>query len=179
MRSPTQVVVFIASCASCHSAPTGLGRFYAPTMAEELAVRSAVELHDRRRKGDTHAAPGARVWLAGVVLAREVRTDGTTYLTLSVRELEPASECKGRGEGSCLPVVGSVELERAHVTLSAACRADAGDGPIATLSLVRVVGRLLTERDPDDGAQVVRGLVVRHFRHGSYSTTGGSAGDGW
>ena len=157
---------------SCHSAgPYGFSRQYQPLSAEEAAAQGTREYDPvmaARDKDDWKKAP---VSLFGLVKARSQSKDGGAYLTLSMRTLSERNLCDDFDEGTCRVTVSEHEHAVVHATVKLASEDDIGEHSVGKGSLVRVIGKLSDEVDPDDGTPVLRATYYRHWPRNFFVTT--------
>jgi hypothetical protein len=157
--------------ASCHSAGTyGHSKVYAPSSSEEAAVTRNEEYDPRPsdRGGKLKDRP---VWLFGVVTHRSAGPGGAAYVALSLRTLQLRNLCESDDEETCRVTVSEREMGRAHALLALSAEDDMGQESVGLGSLLRVVGTVTQDLDPNDGTPVLRASFYRHWPRGYYVTT--------
>jgi hypothetical protein len=160
----------------CHSAgPYGFSRSYQPLSAEESALGGAREYDPVMAERDKGEWQKGATSLFGVVKSRASSKDGSAYLTLSMRTLSDRNLCTDFDEETCRVTVSEHEHATVHATLKLASEDDMGQYSVGKGSLVRVVGKLTDEVDPDDGAPVLRASYYRHWPRHYFVTTADAA----
>jgi hypothetical protein len=162
----------VALLGGCHSAgPYGHAPHYAPLSEETAAVNGAREYDpllvqrqpDEWRTGD--------VVLFGVVQSRSPGPGGAAYLTLGVRRLEPRNVCEDeKDESTCRVTVSDHDFGVVHALVRLQGDDDTGPRAVGAKSLLRLVGRIGEDVDPNDGAPVVHATYSRHFPPTEYTT---------
>jgi hypothetical protein len=156
----------------CHSAgPYGFGREYQPLSAEQSATHDAREYDPVMAERDKEDWKKGTVSLFGVVKARAAAKDGGAYVSLSMRALSPRNLCQDFDEDTCRVTVSEHEHATLHATLKLASEDDIGQLSVGKGSLLRVVGTLSDEVDPDDGSPVLRVSYYRHWPRHYFVTT--------
>lgn len=152
---------------ACHSAgPYGFSRTYQPLSAEEAAAQGSREYDPVMAARDKDDWKKGSVSLYGVVKARSQSKDGSAYLTLSMRTLSDRNLCDDFDEDTCRVTVSDHEHAIVHANLKLASEDDIGEHSVGKGSLLRVIGKLSDEVDPQDGAPVLRASYYRHWpRH--------------
>jgi hypothetical protein len=169
------VAVSASALASCHSAGLyGHSKVYAPLSAEERALGGSKEYG-----AVSERAPGKSKdrssWLFGVVTNRGSGTGGAAYLALSIRALQLRNLCESDDEDSCRVTVSEREMGRVHALVALASEDDMGQESVGLGSLVRIVGTMSDDLDPNDGTPIVRASYYRHWPRGFYVTTKASS----
>jgi len=160
----------------CHSAGQyGFSRSYQPLSAEEAAAAGAREYDPVMAARDKDDWKKGAVSLFGVVKARSQSKDGGAYLTLSMRTLSDRNLCDDFDEDTCRVTVSEHEHAVLHASLKLASEDDIGAQSIGKGSLVRVIGKLTDEVDPDDGTPVLRATYYRHWPRNFFVTTADAA----
>jgi hypothetical protein len=114
---------------------------------------------------------GKPVALFGIVTNRGAGPNGTAYVTLSVRRLEPRNACESHAdEDTCRVTVSDADFGLVHVQVVAHGDDDVGEHSIGGGSLLRLVGTFGEETDPNDGGAVMRATYYRHWPRGFYVT---------
>lgn len=156
---------------SCRSAgPYGYSRVYTPTSDEAQAVKGKPELDPR----SVQRSPDQRrraFWAFGVVTHRSAGAGGAAYVALSLRALQPQNRCESRDEDTCRVTVSDRETSRAHALVTLTAEDDLGERSVALGSLLRVVGGVAEDVDPNDGSTILRASFYRHWPRGFYTAT--------
>jgi hypothetical protein len=161
----------------CHSAgPYGFARTYQPLSAERDAIEGAREFDPVMAERDKEDWKKATISLFGIVKARSSAKDGGAYLTLSMRTLSDRNLCDEFDEDTCRVTVSEHEHATLHAIVKLASDDEVGARSVGKGSLVRVVGKLTDEVDPDDGASVLRVSYYRHWPRHFFVTTAMAAG---
>lgn len=160
----------------CHSAgPYGFSREYQPLSAEQGATDGAREYDPVMAERDRDDWKKGSVSLFGVVKTRSIAKDGGAYVSLSMRTLSPRNLCQDFDEDTCRVTVSEHEHATLHATLKLAREDDIGQYSLGKGSLLRVVGKLSDEVDPDDGSPVLRVSYYRHWPRHFFVTTADAA----
>jgi len=160
----------------CHSAgPYGFSREYQPLSAEQSASEGAREYDPVMAERDKEDWKKATVSLYGVVKSRTAGKDGGAYVLLSMRTLSPRNLCQDFDEDTCRVTVSEHEHATVHASLKLASGDDIGQYSVGRGSLLRVIGKLSDEVDPDDGSPIVRVSYYRHWPRHYYVTTAEAA----
>ena len=142
--------------------PYGHAPQYAPRSDEKTAIAGAREydpvmfarLPDEWRKGN--------VTLFGVVTNRGAGPGGNSYLTLSVRRLEPRNLCENaHDDDTCRVTVSDRDFGVVHAIVRLTGEDDVGEHSLGAGSLVRLVGRFGEDVDPNDGGAILRATWYR------------------
>ena len=161
------------SLAACHRAgPFGHAQTYAPYGPEVDASHGVLEYDPvvGTRRPETFRKQSTSVF--GIVKRREPGVSGTSYLTLSMRRLEPRNLCENaHDEDTCRVTVTDVEFAIVHASVKILEGDDVGADAVGAGSLVRVLGTLTDAVDPNDGFPVFRAVAYRHFPRGTYVTS--------
>ena len=157
----------------CGSAgPYGHAPQYAARADEKDAVKGAREydpvmfarLPDEWRKGN--------VTLFGVVTNRGAGPGGGSYLTLSVRRLEPRNLCENsHDDETCRVTVSDRDFGVVHALVKLTGEDDMGEHSVGGGSLVQLVGRFGEDVDPNDGGPVLRATWYRNWPRYSFVTS--------
>lgn len=173
---------FLAICltfglclSACHGAgPYGHAVNYVPTSDEESAASGAREFDPvmfQRQPDEWRAKPTS---LFGIVTNRGTAQGGTSggaYVTLSVRRLETRNLCdNANDEDTCRVTVSDRDFGVVHAILSLRPEDDVGEHSVGIGSLVRVVGKLGQDMDPNDGSPILRATFYRHWPRAFYVT---------
>jgi hypothetical protein len=160
--------------ASCHSAGTyGHSKVYAPTSSEESAVARNEE-YDARPSA-AGKAKDRPTWLFGVVTHRSAGPGGAAYVALSLRTLQTRNLCDSDDEDTCRVTVSEREMGRAHALLALSAEDEMGQESVGLGSLLRIVGNVTQDLDPNDGTAILRASFYRHWPRGFYVTTKASS----
>ncbi len=155
-------LVMLAGCRG--AGPYGYAAKYAPASDEEPAAAGAREYDPVMVRREPEAWRKSKTSLFGVVTGRAPGPGGATYLTLSVRKLEPRNLCSNaKDEDSCRVTVSDRDFGVVHVLAALRPDDDMGERSVGAGSLVRVVGMVGEDVDPQDGAPVVRATFYRHW----------------
>jgi hypothetical protein len=164
------------SLVACHGAgPYGHGKVYAPNGAEETAVNGNREYDPLLAERSLEKLKGRSVWLFGVVTNRGSGPGGAAYVALSLRTLQPRNLCESDDEDTCRVTVSEREMGRAHALLALAAEDDMGQESVGLGSLLRIVGSVAQDLDPNDGTPILRASYYRHWPRGFYVTTKASS----
>jgi len=169
MRLWPLALVLLVGCSS--AGPYGYSRTYAPLSAESEATEGAREYDPVMAERDKADWKKAKVSVFGIVTKRAEGPGGTAYVTLSVRNLEERNLCEQLDEQTCRVTVGQHEFAIVHAQLKLAPSDDIGEKSLNRGSLVRVVGKLTDDVDPDDGGVVLKGDYYRHWPRNFFVTT--------
>jgi len=162
----------LTSLAACSSAgPYGYSRTYSALDAEEDAAQGARDYDPVMVERDKAAWKKAKVSVFGIVNKRAGGPAGTAYVTLSVRTLEARNLCEELDEASCRVTVGEREFAVVHAQLKLSPSDDIGEKSLNRGSLVRVLGKLTDEVDPEDGTPVFKAEYYRHWPRNFFVTT--------
>jgi hypothetical protein len=172
MNARAILATMALALASCHSGgPYGHAVNYEPYGNEAAAAAGAREydpvmfqrMPDEWRSKDTS--------LFGVVTNRGSAASGGTYLTLSVRRLEPRNLCENANdEDSCRVTVSDRDFGVVHAVVALPGEDDVGAHSVGIGSLMRVIGRFGQDLDPNDGAPILRATYYRHWPRFFYVT---------
>ena len=167
----------IALCSfGCHSAgPYGFARNYQALSAEDSASQGAREYDPVMAERDKADWKKSTISLFGVVKSRAAAKDGRAYVLLSMRTLSDRNLCDDFDEATCRVTVSEHEHATVHATLQLASEDDIGQHSLGKGSLVRVIGKLSDEVDPDDGGPVLRASYYRHWPRHYFVTTANAA----
>lgn len=158
--------------AACHSAgPYGYAAQYANGEGEETAATGAKEYDpvmygrepEQWRKGTSS--------LFGVVTGRAPGPGGAASLTMNVRRIEPRNLCTNKNdEDTCRVTVSDRDFGVVHALVMLRPEDDIGEHAVGVGSLVRVIGKLGEDADPNDGAPTLRATFYRHWPRYFYVT---------
>ena len=159
--------------AGCRGAgPYGYAPKYVPAADEETATTGAREYDPVMFQREPDAWRKSATMLFGVVRSRAPGPGGNAYLTLSIRRLEPRNLCtNGSDEDTCRVTVTDRDFGTMHALVKLRPEDDVGEKSTGVGSLVRVVGRIGEDVDPNDGAPILRGNYYRHWPRYYYVTS--------
>jgi hypothetical protein len=165
-------ILALALLSGCSSAgPYGYSRTYSPLDAEDDAAEGAKEYDPVMAERDKAEWRKSKVSVFGIVTKRAEGEKGMAYVTLSVRTLEARNLCDELDEATCRVTVGEREFAVVHALLKLEPSDDLGDKSLNRGSLVRVVGKLTDEVDPEDGTPVFKAEYYRHWPRNFFVTT--------
>ena len=166
---PAFALVLVTACSS--AGPYGFSRTYSPLDAEANAAEGAREYDPVMAERDKAEWTKHKTSLFGIVNKRAEGPGGMAYVTLSVRTLEVRNLCEALDEQTCRVTVGQHEFAVVHALLKLSPGDDIGEKSLNRGSLVRVVGKLTDEVDPEDGTPVVKAEYYRHWPRNFFVTT--------
>ncbi|MES1189260.1 MAG: hypothetical protein ABUL60_35925 [Myxococcales bacterium] len=167
--SPAFALLLATGCAS--AGPYGYSRTYAPLSAEEDAAEGAHEYDPVMAERDHAEWKKRKVSVFGIVNKRAEGPGGMAYLTLSVRTLEIRNLCEALDEQTCRVTVGEHEFAIVHARVKLTPGDDIGEKSVNRGSLVRIIGKLTDDVDPDDGTPVFKADFYRHWPRNYFVTT--------
>ena len=160
----------------CGSAgPYGHSRAYQPLSAEDSAAEGAREYDPVMAERDKADWKKGTVSLFGIVKSRTAAKDGGAYVALSMRTLSDRNLCDDFDDDTCRVTVSEHEHAVLHATLKLSSEDDIGQNSVGKGSLLRVIGKLTDEVDPDDGTPVLRASYYRHWPRNFFVTTADAA----
>ena len=168
-RLPAFALLFVTACSS--AGPYGFSRTYSPLSAEADAAEGARDYDPVMVERDKADWKKAKISVFGIVQKRSEGPAGMAYVTLSVRTLEVRNLCESLDEQTCRVTVGQHEFAVVHALLKLAPGDDIGEKSLNRGSLVRVVGKLTDEVDPEDGTSVLKADYYRHWPRNFFVTT--------
>src|SRR4051812_1376158 len=168
-RLPAFVLLFVTACSS--AGPYGFSRTYSPLGAEADAAEGAREYDPVMVERDKADWKKAKISVFGIVQKRSEGPSGMAYVTLSVRTLEVRNLCEALDDQTCRVTVGEHEFAVVHALLKLAPGDDIGEKSLNRGSLVRVLGKLTDEVDPEDGTSVLKADYYRHWPRNFFVTT--------
>jgi hypothetical protein len=177
MRTPIVFAVFASATAlalaGCHSAgPYGYAPKYVATSEENTASTGAREYDPVMAQREPEAWRKSPSTLFGVVRGRAPGPGGQAYLALSVRRLEPRNLCtNSNDEDTCRVTVTERDFGTMHALVRLRPEDDVGEKSVGVGSLVRIVGQLGEDVDPNDGTPIIRASFYRHWPRYFYVTT--------
>jgi len=155
---------WFALCACAGAGPYGHSAHYTPLSDEARAERGVRDYDPVMAQRQPEAWRDVPVSVFGVVSARSPGPGGSAYLTLSVRRLDPRNLCEyAADESSCRTTVSDRDFGVVHALVALRHDDDIGEHSLGAGSLVRVIGPLAQDPDPNDGNPVVRPIYYRHW----------------
>ncbi len=158
--------------AACSAGPYGHSPQYAPRGDEKSVVSGAREYDpvmfarqpDEWRKGS--------VVLFGVVTNKGAGPGGSSYLTLSVRRLEPRNLCENANDDdTCRVTVSDRDFGAVHALVRLGGEDAVGEHSVGAGSLLRLVGKFGEDVDPNDGGAVLRATWYRQWPRYAFVTS--------
>jgi hypothetical protein len=149
-------------CACSSAGPYGYSRAYSANDDEEDAVENASEYDPVMVQREPDSWKKQKITLFGVVTSRKEGSGGAAYLTLSMRTLAARNLCDDFDEETCRVTVSDHEHAIVHVLAKLNSDDHLGKLSVGAGSLLRIVGKLSDNVDPDDGMPV---LEVNYYRH--------------
>jgi hypothetical protein len=162
-------LLLVSACSS--AGPYGYSRTYAPLSGEADAAEGAHDYDPVMAERDKAEWKKRKVSVFGVVNKRTEGPAGMAYLTLSVRTLEVRNLCEALDEETCRVTVGEHEFAIVHALIKLSPADDIGAKSVNRGSLVRVLGRLSDDVDPQDGTPVFKADYYRHWPRNFFVTT--------
>ncbi len=157
---------------ACSSAgPYGYSRAYSANDDEEAAVENASEYDPVMAQREPDTWKKQKIMLFGIVTSRKEGPGGAAYLTLSMRTLAERNLCDDFDEETCRVTVGDHEHVVVHALAKLKGDDQLGKFSVGAGSLVRVVGKLSDNVDPDDGMPVLEAQFYRHWPRGYFVTS--------
>ncbi|HYP89606.1 MAG TPA: hypothetical protein VEQ59_15665 [Polyangiaceae bacterium] len=169
MRLRLLALALLSACSS--AGPYGYSRTYSPLSAESDAAEGAREYDPVMAERDKADWKKNKVSLFGIVTKRAAGPAGMAYVTLSVRTLELRNLCDQLDEATCRVTVSQHEFAIVHAKLKLSPADDLGEKSVNRGSLVRVIGKLSDEVDPEDGTPVFNAEYYRHWPRNFFVTT--------
>jgi hypothetical protein len=169
-RLPILSALILAT--ACHSAGLyGHAQSYEPLSDEATAAADAKEYDPVMAKRQPEEWKNKPVKLFGVVVSRQEGPGGAADLKLSVRTLEPRNLCESTDEDSCRVTVSDHEHAMVHALVKLQGEDDIGKLSVGASSLLRIVGVIRDDVDPNDGTPVMQVEYYRHWPRGYFVTT--------
>jgi hypothetical protein len=181
LSPPPAVLALLISLVTLSTACAGAGPYghaavYAPLSPETRAANGSKDYDPVMVQRQPDVWRAASVSLFGVVVARSPGPGGNAYLTLTVRRLEPRNHCEyATDESTCLTTVSDRDFGVIHALLVLRPEDDIGEHSLGIGSLVRVIGKLSQDPDPNDGNPVIRSTYYRHWPLNFYVTRASGA----
>lgn len=169
----TIVLLAALALAGCRSAgPYGYAPKYVATSEEESAITGAREFDPVMYQREPETWRKSSTMVFGVVSSRAPGPGGQAYLTLSVRRLEPRNLCtNANDEDTCRVTVTDRDFGKIHALVKLRPEDDVGEKSVGVGSLVRVIGQLGEDVDPNDGSPILRASFYRHWPRYFYVTS--------
>ena len=169
-------LTLVVGSSACSSAgPYGYSKSYSPSDEEEDAVENASEYDPVMAQREPDSWKKQKVTLFGIVTSRKDGQGGAAYLTLSMRTLANRNLCDDFDEETCRVTVSDKEHAVVHVLAKLKGDDNLGKLSVGAGSLVRVVGKLSDNVDPDDGMPVLEVQFYRHWPRDFYVTNAASS----
>ena len=151
--------------AGCGSAgPYGHSPQYAPRGDEKSVTAGAREFDPVMFARQPDEWRKWNVSFFGVVTNRAAGPGGSSYLTLSVRRLEPRNLCdNAHDDDTCRVTVSDRDFGVVHALVRLTGEDDVGEHSVGAGSLLRLVGRFGEDVDPNDGGPILRATWFRHW----------------
>lgn len=162
-------LLLLTACSS--AGPYGYSRTYTPLSAEDDAAEGAREYDPVMAERDKADWKKNKVSVFGIVNKRSEGPAGMANLTLSVRTLEARNLCDTHDEETCRVTVSQHEFAIVHALVKLAPGDDIGEKSVNRGSLLRVIGKLTDDVDPDDGAATLKADYYRHWPRNYFVTT--------
>ncbi|WP_394826304.1 hypothetical protein [Pendulispora albinea] len=161
--------VILSGCAS--AGPYGHSATYAPLAEEESAAAGVRDYDPLSYARDPGGWRKHKSSLFGVVTARAPGAGGATYVTVTVRRLEPKNRCERAGsDDTCRVTVTDRDFGAVHALVRLKPEDDMGTQALGAGSLVRVIGTFGQDVDAGDGGPILRADYYRHWPRGQYVT---------
>jgi hypothetical protein len=172
LRGPLFVGLVSSTAVACASGGQwGHSPKYQPLSEEEAALEGSTEYDPVMASRSPDKWRNKSIHLFGIVTERKAAPGGLADVTLSMRALEPRNLCETSEDDSCRVTVSEREHARVHVLLNLRPNGDIGAESVGTMSLLRVVGKLVDEPSAQDGLPVIRADYYRHWPRNYYVTT--------
>ncbi|MGZ3424431.1 MAG: hypothetical protein ACXWUG_06345 [Polyangiales bacterium] len=151
----------------------GHARSYVPTKDEKSATEGARDLDAPMAVLKPEQWRGQKVKFFMVVDERKPGPGGAAYLTGKMHTLNEINGCESRyDEDSCRVTIKPTGHDVVHVVTKLQGEDDVGELRVGSGSLVRVVGTLSEQTDPDDGKLVIQASWYRQWPIGYYAKEG-------
>ena len=164
MKHALTAATLALALTACGAGPYGHSPRYIPASGEPKAVAGARDYDPVMFARQPDEWRKSNVMLFGIVTSRTAGPGGGSYLTLSVRRLEPRNLCDSmHDDDSCRVTVSDADSGVVHVLVKLTGEDDVGEHSVGGGSLLRVVGRFGEDIDPNDGGPVLRAAWYRHW----------------
>jgi hypothetical protein len=151
----------------------GHSKSYAPTSEEKSSTTDAQDLDPEMAQLKPEAWRGKKVKFFMVVDERKPGPGGAAYLSGHVHTLNEINTCANfHDEDSCRVTIKPTGHDKVHAVVRLQGDDDTGELRVGTGSLVRVVGTLSDQLDPDDGKLVIQASWYRQWPVGYYAKEG-------
>lgn len=169
----TIVLLAAVGLVACRSSgPYSYAPKYVATSEEETATTGAREYDPVMYQREPETWRKSPTMLFGVVSSRAPGPGGQAYLTLSVRRLEPRNLCSNaKDDDTCRVTVTDRDFGKVHALVKLRPEDDVGEKSTGVGSLVRIVGQLGEDVDPNDGTPILRASFYRHWPRYYYVTS--------
>jgi hypothetical protein len=159
------VLLVTVALTACHGAgPYGHSPKYVPLSDETAAVAGAREYDPVMAQRDPEGWRKQPTSLFGIVTNRGTASGGGTYLTLSVRRVDGRNLCDNMNDDdSCRVTVSDKDFGTVHAIVQLHGEDDIGEHSVGGGSLLRLVGKIGEDADPQDGGPIVRATYYRHW----------------
>jgi hypothetical protein len=169
-RTPLLLLVFLGITGCAGAGPYGHSPKYVPLGDEEKAVTGATE-YDPVMYGRQQEEWRKKQVVAFGIVTNRGTGQGAAYLTLSVRRLEPRNLCdNANDDDSCRVTVSDAEFGVVHAIVALQGEDDVGEHSVGVGSMLRIVGGIGEDVDPNDASPVIRVKYYRHWPRGFYVT---------
>ena len=159
----------LTACAG--AGPYGHAPNYVPLGDEKSAIGSAREYDPIMAQREPEAWRKQPTSLFGVVTNRGTGPAGGTYVALSVRRLEPRNLCDNmHDDDSCRVTVSDKDFGVIHALVQLTGDDEMGEHSVGGGSLLRLVGTIGEDVDPQDGTPILRATYYRHWPRYFYVT---------
>jgi hypothetical protein len=166
---PALLALLAVSCSS--AGPYGYSRTYSPLSEEDDAAETSKDFDPVMASREKSEWKKVTLSVFGIVKKRSEGKNGSAYVSLSVRTLADRNLCDDIAEETCRVTVSEREHASVHALLKLSSGDDIGEHSVGPGSLVRVIGKLTDDVDPNDGAPVLAATYYRHWPRNFFVTT--------
>lgn len=159
---------------ACGGNNYGYGREYTPSDAEEKYYENAADVSYEEVRRDPKAFEQRLIGWFGVVTGAKRASDGTVDVALDLRYHQQRHLCSDQFESSCKVTISERQGGPFSTKLLLKPEEASGSERFNVGSLVKVYGMPTGDFD-DRGGPVIKAQFYRHWPHGAYVTTSGSA----
>jgi hypothetical protein len=146
---------------------------YAPTSEEKSVIADAKELDAPMAQLKPEDWQKKKVRFFMVVDERKPAPGGGAYVSGQLHTLNEVNGCANKhDDDSCRVTIKPTGHDKVHAVLRLAGEDDTGELRVGTGTLLRVVGELTDQLDPDDGKLVVQASWYRQWPMGYYAKEG-------
>ena len=147
---------------------------YVPASGEQDAIADTRDLNDGAQALLTFEKwKGAKVRFFMVVDERKPGPGGAAYVTGQLHTLNEINGCANKHDNdSCRVTIKPTGHDTVHAIVRLSGEDDIGELRVGTGTLLRVVGVLSDQTDPDDGKLVIQGSWYRQWPIGYYAKEG-------